>query len=473
MSFIIKSLWFLACFTWSVGAFRDYPVSLFQESLHIVREHGRLLSPIRQVLDNNHDTMYTANTTMGGQPVQGILDTGSFELVVFGLDCSTCGIARAYDETLSPTYSNGTQDKMLAYGSGSCDTHAGKDKIEIAGLSADNQSFWLASYCQMPLLQTAHFQAIVGIGPPGEPVYEAKRKVQDLQQAGASPAAVDEARREQKIAESNPDLIAQFQVRTFSSCFGREAGSPGYHIWNDVVPVSGAPGVLTAPVVGQITWSIEVKEASFHDSRAQSHTPIACLNGCGAIVDTGTTLLGFDTLSYMDMYNHIAAMNEDCSDLSVFPNLHMKIGDGELILPPKAYIGEVTTYASSSGHLGKLLHAEKPSPFRNATRLHEDGDVVMCQFMVMDMGMYVTSVGPEMIIGMSVFREYYVTFDLGSGVSAGPGDRTIFFAPANDECRPANADQQLGVSTATSASRKPLKIDASKIRVPKTFDGRL
>eukprot|EP00404_Azadinium_spinosum_P003505 CAMPEP_0180458328 /NCGR_PEP_ID=MMETSP1036_2-20121128/22288_1 /TAXON_ID=632150 /ORGANISM="Azadinium spinosum, Strain 3D9" /LENGTH=488 /DNA_ID=CAMNT_0022464977 /DNA_START=98 /DNA_END=1564 /DNA_ORIENTATION=- len=426
-------------------------------------------SPARQVLDNHDDVMYTGNMTIGGQQIRGILDTGSFELVIFGMQCSTCGIASAYDHTHSSNYHEGHESKELAYGSGACRADDGFDNVAILDLKAENQSFWLTNYCEMPLLESAPFNAIVGLGPPGEPVYVARSYLQDdfymAKKTGMLPASIARDKHELDVAKSKPDLLAQFSVKTFSTCFGREAGSAGYHIWNDVVPTSSS-GMVTAHVPGKLFWSAEVKSASFHDSNSHSTTPIACKNGCAAIVDTGTTLLGFDTASYTDIYDHLNEMNMDCSDLSVFPNLHMKVGDGELILPPEAYIGELFGFSSDIGH---LMHIDRPSPFRNASRLHETGHVVMCELLIMDMGTMMTEFGPEILIGMPIFREYYVTFDLGSGRD----DRTIFFSPANDNCEPMSDAQSLERSSAGIVSKRPMKIDASKIRVPKSFGGQL
>merc|ERR1719401_1356076 len=69
-----------------------------------------------------------------------------------------------------------------------------------------------------------------------------------------------------------------------------------------------------------------------------------------------------------------------------------------------------------------------------------------------------TQLGPQMIIGMAIFREYYSTFDLGSG----PNDRTISFMAHDSHCNPT-----LGVQTSAArlGPRAPHIVDASKIRV--------
>jgi len=323
------------------------------------------------------------------------------------------------------------------------------------------------------LLRNAPFQAIVGIGPPGQPLFLASEALDAMEEADASMDLVMEARHQVYIAEHRPDLTAQLGMQVFSTCLGREAGSPGYFIWNDVKP-SDRPGMVTAHVPGQITWSVEVKSTSFRSPLGVDMTDIVCTQGCAAIVDSGTTLLGLDSVSYDNMFRFISQMGKDCSDLSVYPSLHFKIGDGEIVLPPSAYIAEVYGFASDT--MGTLMHRAKPGPFQNASRLHEIGEQVMCQLMIMDMGTLQTPFGPEIIMGMSTFREYYVTFDLGNGRD----DRTIFFSPANDNCDPMSAedlelrgerDGYFGLRT--DALIRPSKIDISKVRPPRNFDGKI
>jgi len=451
-------------------------IAAIQESLRIVQKHDRQEpAPFRQTLENQQDSMYIADLTVGGQQFKGILDTGSFELVIFGRNCRTCGIARAYNEKLSATYRPGMEHKELAYGSGACLTNDGRDTVDIAGMEAKSQAFWLAFQCQMPLLRAAPFQAIVGIGPPGQPLFMAEEMLAELKSQEAPQDVLMKAAHEVQIAKGKTDLIEKFGVQVFSTCFGRDPGSPGYLIWNDAKPTD-QPGLVTAHVPGKITWSVEVKGASFKPPLGGDMIDIACKEGCAAIVDTGTTLLGLDTESYEGIFRYVSRLGKDCSDLSHYPDLHFKIGDGEVVLPPSSYIGEVFGLASDT--MGKLMHTERPSPFQNASRLHETGQTVMCQLLVMDMGSLQTPFGPEIILGMSTFREYYVTFDLGTGRD----DRSIFFSPANDQCAPMSAeevalrgdrDKQLGFRTDGGLAVRPNKMDISTFREPRSLDGNL
>jgi len=347
-------------------------------------------------------------------------------------------------------------------------------------LKAEKQAFWETDSCQMPLLANAEFNAIVGIGPPGEPVWEAEDLVaqyEDLLNSGQKlfgwthnqlTRGLQMAKQELALAKTKLDLLEQFNVNRFSACFGRAPGSAGYMIWNDENR-EHSPGVVSVDVPGEVTWSVKIQGASFaKNSEGEESKIIGCNTvGCGAIVDTGTTLIGVDTDTFQAAFDYISSLHTDCSDMSKFPNLIFDLGDGKkLTLPPDSYISEV--YGLVSDDLNRLWRRNESSPFEDkrpmSFRTTERGQVVMCQLMFMDMGTVMTSAGYQMILGMAVFREYYTTFDLGTG----RGTRKMQFSPANEQCEPVS-EQELNSGSFRKSSdlpTRPRRVDASKIVVP-------
>jgi len=479
MPWLVRALCLLA---WS-------PISLaIQDSLRILEAHRvrsrHFKEPTRQILTNHNDMLYTGTMLLGGEQIEGILDTGSFELVVFGAKCDTCGTAVAYNNKKSCCYQNGKFVKFLAYGSGSCYTEDAFDDVAIAGLTAHGQAFWEATQCAMSLLLHAEFNAIVGLGPPGEPVYEAQVWLANVQQQLISAVGpershlldlLEEAKISLKLAESKTDLLDSLSVNRFSACFGRDAGSDGYHIWNDVSRDAEA-GVVSVPVPGNITWSMKVTGVDLIKQGSGTKVTVGCFENCGAIVDTGTTLIGVHTDMYINVFDYVRTFpGGDCSDLSTFPDLVFNIDGGkQLVLPPSSYISLMSYGGFASEDVKRLLHLDRPSPFmdkRNGnvsfSSTQQNSDDGVCMFMLMDMGDIMTALGYQMIIGTAVFREYYTTFDLGSG----RGDRTMYFSPANANCEPAS-EQELAQSNyrsgASSSYRsKPRSVDAREIRVPR------
>jgi len=434
---------------------------------------------VKQELSNLGDVQYYGEISVGGQDVAGILDTGSFELVLFSKNCDSCGIAGKYDEKKSATYEAGKTTQEHAYGSGACMASDGFDTVAVNGLTAKHLPLWLATQCQMPVLQMASFNAIVGIGPPGEPVLSAEHQLKQLQQQKEAyehttegvpkelEKAIESVTEQLKAAQQKPSLLESFGVSTFSECLGRQPGSPGWLIWNDDTR-SGAAGVQRIPVAGQITWGVSAKAMALTSSSGSYTEVVACKEGCGAIVDTGTSLFAMPTDLYQSVFHSVniymntrlpADASPDCSDLSHFPDLVMEVGGQQLSFPPSSYIG------SYVGQMNK--EAER---FVRLTGLARSG----CQLLIMDLGAsQATQMGPMIILGMPFFREYYTTFDLGSG---GPETRSLFVSKAGDSCEPAATGIVSGHSERGAHAYTPRKVDTSKLRVPeglKRLNGRL
>merc|ERR1740117_2370543 len=73
----------------------------------------------RQELYNLGDVQYTGDIVVGGQPMRGILDTGSFELLVLSRDCKVCGDRKLlFDHESSPNYAEGQTAAQHSFGSG-------------------------------------------------------------------------------------------------------------------------------------------------------------------------------------------------------------------------------------------------------------------------------------------------------------------------------------------------------------------
>merc|ERR1719454_1499515 len=70
-------------------------------------------------------------------------------------------------------------------------------------------------------------------------------------------------------------------------------------------------------------------------------TGVGCDPSCGAVIDTGTSLLTPPPEVVDLIQKSIEAKDiEDCSDLSKFPTLAFKLNGKDLSLPPQSYIGD-------------------------------------------------------------------------------------------------------------------------------------
>mmetsp|Transcript_137516 Transcript_137516/g.293922 ORF Transcript_137516/g.293922 Transcript_137516/m.293922 type:complete len:478 (-) Transcript_137516:29-1462(-) len=442
-------------------------------------------TPYKLVLSNFHDMSYSGIVVIGGQTVSGIFDTGSSDFVAFSSQCMGCG-GGGYTSSLSSSYKDGHKASELSYGSGTCMSSEGFDEVAIGPLVAHGQLIYEAYRCVMPSLRSSNFQAIIGIGPPDRAIIDAQYQVDQwtaLVESNSTSAMVDIAARQLEsekasleIARTKANLFSNAHMTRFSVCLGRAAGSDGFLILNDVAR-QDLPGGMRARVVDNLSWMLKVSHVGFGDGSAGSSAELGCRSGCGALLDSGTSLIAVDSGLYEAMFEYISSLNIDCSDLGRFPDLVLDFDGNVIRLPPEAYIGEVEASVANFAEdaQASMMHTDRASPFLHAGRVHENGQPVMCRLLILDLGMQSTSSGPMMILGMPLFREFYTTFEFGSG----PDDRSITLTPTGADCEPGSAaDLDLGVAHGLmhyglrqeeSEQRRPRLVKPSEIQLPRHF----
>ncbi|CAK0811155.1 unnamed protein product, partial [Prorocentrum cordatum] len=434
----------------------------------------------RQRLRNLQDIQYFGEVKVGNQTLEGLFDTGSFELLVFGEGCTTCGSSGVYKHSLSSSFTAGGRKETHSFGSGTCYSDEGYETVSLGPFSVERLPFWEVVSAQMPVLdsQQSGFQAIVGIGPPGEPAATAQAELDDLAKReewhlrhdGAVPEQLQREKEDmlQKL-DSEKKKVAFLQalgVSTFSSCLDRMSGGSGWMVWNDNSALRDPQNFMSLPVAGTLTWSLQITGMGLKGFGPTADNPIGCQGGCGAIVDTGTSLLAVPSDIYQRLYDLIKGMEMDCNDLRKFPDIYITVNGHELLLPPDSYIGRVVgnvpkfmkKHVHASADVAEFSQDDALNPnavqldrFRARQRVRRQ----KCQLLLMDMGNQVTQLGPLMILGMPFFREYYTSFNLT--------DRSIRVAPADDQCRPQGAVTSLMVTR----SHVPRKVDVATLRPPR------
>mmetsp|Transcript_59821 Transcript_59821/g.144506 ORF Transcript_59821/g.144506 Transcript_59821/m.144506 type:complete len:475 (+) Transcript_59821:61-1485(+) len=415
----------------------------------------------RQVMYNYADLQYYAYLTIGGQPITGLLDTGSFDLVVFDHACASCGTAAKYSSSQSHSFKAGVLTQSLNYGSGSVSVHEAADEVALGPYGGVNLTFWNGMEAMMPVLQNAAFNSIVGVGPPETSGADAWSVVQDemqdmkvdLQVGPNFPGSqvqeeLETATDLAALLGTQPTLVKADDVAHFSVCLGQKPGSVGYFIWNDTSYLE-TPSLFTQiKVLGSHTWTVNMTSLQL-DRRGRHSEVLACKTGCGAIVDSGTSLLLMPFSAIYALRDQLQSMKAKCDDLRTLPRLTFKLDGKEFSLPPDAYITRLTSPAASAVARGsKNYHSE-------IVRLDFGGGD--CQLAVMG-SRTETRWGPLWILGMPFFRKYYTTFFIGDSTDS----RALYVAPASDDCTPATG------SKASPSRSKPYKrlIDPNKVHVP-------
>lgn len=382
----------------------------------------------KQTLYNKQNMQYHADFVMGGQTIQGIFDTGSFELVVRSSRCTACKHPTApYDHTKSKTYQyNGSQVQHV-YGSGPCVSLLGYDDICVGNMCAPRQAFWEIVQHQIPVLDQATFAAIVGIGP----------------QFG--------------YGNQEKTLLMSYGIEEFSVCLQRESGANGVLNWGAIASEeTKRASFISVPSIGSHHWTATMTDIYFGPKggpRPAGHEVICKPGECAAVVDSGTSLIAAPTALLMKLSMMIPPIQEDCSNLHDLPTLHLSMGDGnQFTLPPSAYVMRIKGGTLQANSVWDILF------FKPKVRKQ---NMCMPAFMQMDMP---SDEGLLWILGMPFFRYYHTSFDRKN--------KAMHFANAGPGCEPTpltgNHSASLLTMQTNAADFEPFDVDLDYI-IPPTF----
>jgi hypothetical protein len=363
---------------------------------------------------NFQNTQYYGDIVVGGQVLQGIYDTGSFELLVLSTRCTSC-YRTAYDHTKSSTYVPATNSpgKEYHFGSGPAYTVRGYERVEIGHLAVQRMPIWEIVDHQIDVLEVSHLDAIVGIGP-GE------------------------------VDRTTPSLMDKFGITRYSVCLQQQDKSPGWIIWQDYDPRT-RPGFTEVEVKGTVHWGVELKNVQVGE------TVVSCQSGCGAVLDSGTSLIAAPRESLVHLKGALDTLHPDCSNMQDMPWLRFQIADKIMELPPQAYIARM---------VGVI-----PPTIWDVLSFKPQAKVVMqCVPLLMDLDPMHTPLGPLWIIGMPFFRYYYTTFSFTT--------RRVHVAKSTPTCEPSPNGAINGriMLSRDSVQAEPLTIDPAKLTPPRKYD---
>eukprot|EP00448_Togula_jolla_P013089 CAMPEP_0170600184 /NCGR_PEP_ID=MMETSP0224-20130122/17202_1 /TAXON_ID=285029 /ORGANISM="Togula jolla, Strain CCCM 725" /LENGTH=558 /DNA_ID=CAMNT_0010924899 /DNA_START=27 /DNA_END=1700 /DNA_ORIENTATION=- len=447
----------------------------------------------RVTLRNNFDVEYTAEITVGGEKLNAVLDTGSFDVVILSTECDySCGdVGLLYNEQRSSTFQSGNITAEQFYGSGSTKSRECWDTMDAGFGPVEHQVFWKVYSASMALLQDSSFQAIVGLGPPQSSIefarsdLEQAREMMSVKQIGNGDSAEGQdivANYEAILqhAEEAESLAQNFNLEAFSICLGKELGSAGYFIWHDTLPQSQPQGMFkTVPAEDDLYWTTTLSDVSLGalpSSKLGKSTPLGCHSGtkCNAIFDTGTSLIMVPSSAMSQVQTALNSWRDisgDCTKLSQLPNLEFTIGGEKITLPPDAYVGEVygdlrqvdpelqrfmphlkALVERRSGNLRAMANATEADSVAEDEDVFDDyswddwdfsgfGDNCVPLLMVLDLDSHL---GQSWLFGIPFFRKYYTTFKFKQDATAKPPvtPESISFAEKDEDCRPKAAAEE-------------------------------
>jgi len=423
------------------------PTTVWSVALSATRlRHGSIKTNVdyRLRLDNFNSVQYSAPITIGGQTLPVIYDTGSFEILVLSTLCRTCAYNNGvYDHSLSRSFSSASPAVTTEhlFGSGPVVSEKGFDTVHFGGpdspYSASRMQFWQVLSHQIPVWdENAHFSGIVGLGHP---------------------TRIPEG----FTAEGPPDetALASIGIQRFAICLERgRPDAPGWLIVSPSAQVLPQTSFMSSfkevDVVGQVHWGVQMTNVHIPGLML----PDPCVPSCGAIIDSGTSLIAVPS-SASGLVRALQLMiHRDCSNLHALPVLKIRLGNVDVELPPKAYVIKVA----------------RPVSDRNSSlwsQMFGAGERNECTaaFMTIDKD---SQYGPVWILGMPFLRYYYTVFDRAS--------KKIHVSRSTPSCQPSTMGSTVMVnatggnfsgggfamSSFTTSDFEPTTADLNSARAP-------
>jgi len=254
-------------------------------------------------------------------------------------------------------------------------------------------------------------------------------------------------------------MLAAMRIKSFGICLQRSgSAAPGWLIFGpsvDNLPVGGF--FRSVDIVGKTHWGVMMYD--FHVPGIVKPDP--CVPSCGAIIDSGTSLIAAPPTAMPFIRELSAMVKRDCSNLWQLPTLKFRLGDHEVELPPKAYVMKVKKRVTVKKERWNDLFAPET--------------VIETQCVPAFMSINKNSAyGPVWILGMPFLRYYYTVFDRHN--------KKVHIAEASESCQPSppnavpaffnathgiNGTGPSGMTTRFSQHDfEPNEADPNEVRVP-------
>jgi len=381
-----------------------------------------------------HGSYYIGKMGFGtpAQELNMLLDTGSDEIVVKGIECISSGgcQGRSYDHTMSSTYNISAPEgdpkkgkEEVSYGSGDVMGQHVFDTISTGPLKGPQMDFLEVhetSIQEFADTSDVALEVVAGMAP-GLPEYVGDR------------------------------MASHMEVRRFSQCLPQNADENGFFVVNDNNPKdNGYQGPFMS--MGNYYWAVGIDGMRFDWTPSQkeagvkgSDTPhTLSTKKFSMLVDTGTTLLSLPQDVMDELDKALEGIANDCSKMDQLPSLAFEIDGTTHSLPPSTYIAEESQQESYS------LHKKAPKAGLKVKKTQTATEIAMerarglknlyygkkrfvnsktgaeCHLLFTQPITMNSTLGELGILGMPLFRNYIVSFDFCS--------RQIYTKPHDGDC---------------------------------------
>lgn len=361
--------------------------------------HSHLSGSCSELL--NHGTHFTVKVEVGSTPAKDfnlVVDTGSDALIVSDCSCHECVDGSGKQSTCynSPAGRGGASKDdllVLSFGSGKIYSRIASDVVKVGNVEV-KMTDSLLTMVQHELTVDLRFEGILGLG----------------QLTGG---------------RHFHGFLEEAKISHFSMCFTSDRGFLRLN-------VDPAPSALES--VGHMHWALDFRGVSVGPGATSPFCSASSMTSgqktpCGAIPDSGTTLIMGPEKHIQELYAQICDAWEPCSGTSVLEkvhNLHLQLSSCEGIdsLPPLSFhltdpsghqvaleLNGVHYVMESDRHeAGYVLENLMGASFANVTDAGTSEKRRFCRPAFGTMAYDTTENGPVWILGTPFFYKYQVYF---------------------------------------------------------------
>jgi len=306
------------------------------------------------------NAQYFSEISIGTPPqsFKVIIDTGSSNLWVPSQSCGSiaCYLHTKYDSSSSSTYKKNGTDFAIQYASGSLSGFVSQDTVSIGDITVKKQDF--AEATEEPGLAFAfgRFDGILGLG--------------------YSTISVD------GMVPPFYNMVDQglLDEPVFAFYLGDGEASESEVIFGGVDESHYKGKITNIPLRRKAYWEVDFDAISFGDATAE-------LEGTGAILDTGTSLITLPSTLAELLNKEMGAKkgyngqySVECEKRDSLPDLTFTLSGHDFAITPYDYILEV-----SGSCISTIIPMDIPEP-----------------------------TGPLAILGDAFLRKWYSVYDLGN-----------------------------------------------------------
>ncbi|NP_001290503.1 chymosin precursor [Camelus dromedarius] len=306
------------------GLLEDF---LQRQQYAVSSKYSSLGKVAREPLTSYLDSQYFGKIYIGTPPQEFtvVFDTGSSDLWVPSIYCKSnvCKNHHRFDPRKSSTFRNLGKPLSIHYGTGSMEGFLGYDTVTVSNIVDPNQTVGLSTEQPGEVFTYSEFDGILGLAYPS-------------------------LASEYSVPVFDNMMDRHLVARDLFSVYMDRNGQGSMLTLGAIDPSYYTGSLHWVPVTLQQYWQFTV------DSVTINGVAVACVGGCQAILDTGTSVLFGPSSDILKIQMAIGATENrygefdvNCGNLRSMPTVVFEINGRDYPLSPSAYTSKDQGFCTS------------------------------------------------------------------------------------------------------------------------------